>query len=68
VVPCLSLSIICNTISVISFAATRSYIYLDPCRHYIFIISVLYLDIGEGGKVAKAGLNKALLLLLDPLP
>jgi hypothetical protein len=45
-----------------SFIAIHSYIYLDPYYYYVFIISVLYLNIKKGGRVIKANLNKVLLL------
>jgi hypothetical protein len=66
-VPCLTFSIIYNTINVIFFIVIHSYIYLNPYYYYIFIISVLYLDIRRGGRIVKAGLDKVLLLDLLPL-
>jgi hypothetical protein len=48
------------------FIVIYSYIYLDPRYYYIFIISVLYLDIRGEGRIIKTSLDKA--LLLDLLP
>ena len=64
--PRLTFSITYNIVGVISFAVTRSYIYSDPRRRCVFVIGVLYSDIGGGGGVAKAGSDKALLLDLSP--